>query len=123
MDYQHRVFWQEYRGKKILIADYSHLSGPDLMGVFKVSYETQKQAGTDVLLITDFTGAKATTEIVNALKEAGVELDKDMKKVAAVGLTAFQKIFYNGYIRVTGQSQKVKLFDTREASFGWLTAS
>lgn len=120
MDYQARVFWHTQNDRKILVADYSGLNGADLMGVFNVSYQTQKNAGTDVLLLTDFTGAKANNEIVNALKRAGVELDKDMRRVAAVGLTSFQKIFYNGYIRVTGQSNKVKLFENREQAYSWL---
>jgi hypothetical protein len=120
MDYTSRVFWHEANGKKVLVADYSDLTGEDLMGVFNHSYTTQKGAGTDVLLLTDFSRAKANNEIVSALKKAGKELDQDMKKVAAVGLTSFQKIFYNGYIRVTGQAHKTKLFDTRDQAFDWL---
>lgn len=120
MDYNERVFWHTHNSKRAMVADYSQLNGEDLMGVFNISFSTQKQAGTDVLLLTDFTGAKANNEIVNALKRAGVELDEDMKKIAVVGLTAFQKIFYNGYIRVTGQAGKVKLFDNREMAYDWL---
>ncbi len=120
MDYNARVRWHQDNGKRVLVADYSHLNGKDLMGVFNVSYTTQKGAGTDVLLLTDFTGAKANNEIVAALKKAGVELDNDMKKIAIVGLTKFQTIFYNGYIRVTGQRKKTKLFTNQEEAFPWL---
>ncbi len=104
----------------MLIADYSGLAGKDLMGVFNISYNTQKEAGTDVLLLTEFTDARANGEIVNALKEAGKELDEDMKKIAVVGLNGFQKIFYNGYLSFTGQRNKVKLFDSRGEAISWL---
>ena len=122
MDYQSRVFWHQEGDKRIFVADYHELAGPDLMSVFNISFANQKKAGTDVLLMTDFTGAKANNEFVNALKLAGIELDKDMKKIAVVGLTAFQKIFYNGYIRVTGQASKVKTFNTREEAYAWLVS-
>lgn len=116
-----RVQWIDYNRKKILLADYSRLKEEDLMTVFRHSKATQMKAGTDILLMVDFTGAKANGEIVSALKEAGKELDKDMKKTAVIGLAALHKIFYNGYIRVTGQGHKTKVFDTRDQSLMWLT--
>ena len=122
MDYQSRVFWHREKNKKILIADYSGLIGDDLMGVFNISYNTQKTAGTNVLLLTEFTDAKANDEIVNALKKAGKELDQDMKKIAVVGLTTIQRIIYQGYIRFTGQSDKVHLFNNRTEAIQWLVS-
>lgn len=90
------------------------------MEVFRESKSTQEKAGTDVLLMVDFTGAKANNEIVSALKQAGKELDKDMKKTAVVGLTSIQQIFYNGYLRVTGQASKTKSFSVREEAIAWI---
>ncbi|MCR9066982.1 MAG: hypothetical protein NXI00_23650 [Cytophagales bacterium] len=120
MDYQSRVNWHVEAGKRILVANYSELTGEHLMGVFNVSYNIQKAAGTDVLILTDFTGVKANPEIIKALKQAGVELDKDMKKIAVVGLTKMQTIFYNGYLQVTRQHKKTKLFEEQEAAIFWL---
>ncbi|MDW3191104.1 MAG: hypothetical protein R8G66_02030 [Cytophagales bacterium] len=102
------------------MANYSELTGEHLMSVFNVSYNIQKAAGTDVLILTDFTGVKANPEIIKALKQAGVELDKDMKKIAVVGLTKMQTIFYNGYLQVTRQHKKTKLFEEQEAAIFWL---
>lgn len=121
-DLTQRVQWITRNNKRILLADYSNLKGDDLMTVFKKSKETQIDAGKDVLLIVNFTGAKANNEIVNALKQAGKELDKDMKRTAVIGLTALHKIFYNGYIRVTGQGERTKVFDKLEQSFDWITS-
>lgn len=90
------------------------------MGVFNISYTTQKAAGTDVLILIDFTGVKANPEIIKALKQAGVELDKDMKKIAVVGLTKIQTIFYNGYLQVTLQHKKTKLFEEQGTAIPWL---
>jgi len=117
-----RVLWLNHGGKSILLADYSDLKGDDLMTVFKKSKQTQIDAGSDILLIVNFTNAKANNEIVNALKQAGKELDKDMKKTAVIGLAALHKIFYNGYIRVTGQGHKTKLFDKVDESLDWITS-
>ena len=119
---EQRVEWMEHNGKKILKADYSHLKGEDLMIVFRKSKSTQEKAGSDVLLMVDFTGAKANNEIVSALKEAGKELDKDMKKTAVIGLAPLQRIFYNGYIQVTGQGFKTKVFLKQQDSLEWLRA-
>lgn len=116
-----RVTWITHNNKRILMADYSHLKGDDLMTVFKKSKQTQINAGKDVLLIVNFTGAKANNEIVGALKQAGKELDKDMKRTAVIGLTSLHKIFYNGYIRVTGQGNRTKVFDKVEESLDWIT--
>lgn len=118
---EQRVKWIDYNRKRILLADYSGLKDQDLMTVFNKSKSTQEQGGTDVLLMVDFTGAKANNEIVAALKKAGKELDKDMKRTAVIGLSSLHKIFYNGYIRVTGQGHKTRVFDTRDQSMMWLT--
>ncbi len=121
-DLNERVQWINHNDKKILLADYSGLKGDDLMTVFAKSKQTQINAGKDVLLIVNFTGATANGEIVSALKQAGQELDKDMKRTAVIGLTALHKIFYNGYIRVTGQGIKTKVFDKVEQSLDWITS-
>ena len=92
------------------------------MAVFRKNKHTQENAGKDVLLMVDFTGAKANNEIVSALKEAGKELDKDMKKTAVIGLAPLQRIFYNGYIQGTGQGYKTKVFLKQEDSLDWLTS-
>ncbi len=117
-----RVEWIIHKNKKILLADYSQLKGSDLMVVFKKSKITQEKAGKNVLLMVDFTGAKANNEIVSALKKAGKELDKDMKKTAVIGLAPLHRIFYNGYIQVTGQGYKTKVFQLREESLDWLSS-
>ncbi len=117
-----RVEWLHHNSKRILLADYSNLKGDDLMVVFNRSKSTQEKAGKDVLLIVDFTGAKANNEIVAALKKAGKELDKDMKKTAVIGLAPLHRIFYNGYIQVTGQGYKTKVFQKREESLDWITS-
>ena len=117
-----RVEWLNHNSKRILLADYSNLKGDDLMVVFNRSKSTQEKAGKDVLLIVDFTGAKANNEIVAALKKAGKELDKDMKKTAVIGLAPLHRIFYNGYIQVTGQGYKTKVFQKREESLDWITS-
>lgn len=118
---EQRVKWIDYNRKRILLADYSGLKDQDLMTVFNRSKSTQEKAGTDVLLMVDFTGAKANNEIVAALKKAGKELDKDMKRTAVIGLSSLHKIFYHGYIRVTGQGHKTRVFDSRDQSMMWLT--
>ena len=117
-----RVEWLNHNSKRILLTDYSNLKGDDLMVVFNRSKSTQEKAGKDVLLIVDFTGAKANNEIVAALKKAGKELDKDMKKTAVIGLAPLHRIFYNGYIQVTGQGYKTKVFQKREESLDWITS-
>ncbi|WP_420315799.1 hypothetical protein [Ekhidna sp.] len=117
-----RVSWLNHNNKRILYADYSGLKGDDLMTVFKKSKQTQINAGKDILLIVNFTNAKANNEIVTALKQAGRELDADMKKTAVIGLAALHKIFYNGYIRVTGQGHKTKTFNSVEESIDWITS-
>ncbi|WP_436515891.1 hypothetical protein [Ekhidna sp. To15] len=121
-DLTQRVHWITHKNKRILLADYSQLKGADLMAVFRESKQTQINAGKDVLLIVNFTGAKANNEIVNALKQAGKELDNDMKRTAVIGLTALHKIFYNGYIRVTGQGNRTRVFDQLEQSFDWIVS-
>jgi hypothetical protein len=115
-----RVNWENQSGKKILVADYSGLAGKEAMDVFHESYTTQKAAGTDVLLLLIVTNAKANAEILDALKKAGKELDKDMKKTAIVGISPIQKIFFDGYLRVTGQHGKTRLFKDVEEAKMWL---
>jgi len=116
-----RVNWIQHKNKKILYADYSGLSGEDLMNVFFESKSTQEQAGSGVLIITDFTGANVHSQFVSEIKKAGKELDADMKKGAGVGLSAMHKILYNGYVRFTGQHKKTRIFTTKEEALEWIT--
>jgi len=115
-----KISWIDHQGKRVLYADYRGLKGEDLIKILEDGKEIQQAAGKDVLVITDFTGAVIDSKFVSEIKKIGTELDPDMKKAAAVGLSAVQKILYNSYIRFTGQHNKVKAFSTVEEALEWL---
>lgn len=120
MDYQARVNWRYKNDQRILVADYTGLSGEEFLKVFNISYQTQKAAGKDIRLMVIFTNGIADSKIVEAFKKAGKELDQDMKKTAIVGVSPLQSVLVQGYLRFTKQHHKTKIFKDTETAMSWL---
>ncbi len=123
-----RVQWVDYKGKKILIIDYSGLRAgnpDDKKTVFACIAEARRitEAATGkILYLSDVTGGQSDTEIVDALREFAIFTGSSGKveKECVVGVAGVQKFLVN-MINLMSKS-KLVVFDTREQGMEYLVS-
>ena len=87
-----RVRWIEYKGARILVADYSGLSGAEyLSAIDGFKAQLLRQPRGSVVTLTDVTGSVVTEEVKDKLKELAEQTQGISKAAAAVGITGFKK--------------------------------
>ncbi|MHA2036067.1 MAG: hypothetical protein ACW98X_06510 [Promethearchaeota archaeon] len=116
---QARMKWTTYKGKEILLDDYSNIMPEQFPPLIKQITNLTFQSGKkDILLIVDVTGAYANKEAVSAFVESGNKSKVLLKKTAVVGITGVKKIFLNIVNKFTKLG--VKPVATIEAAKEWL---
>jgi hypothetical protein len=87
-----RVSWIEYKGARILYADYSGLSGEEFIEVVEeFKNELLKQSPGSVVTLTNVAGSTVTNEVKEKLKELAEQTEGISKRAAAIGITGFKK--------------------------------
>ena len=93
---QARMKWITYKGKELLLDDYSNIMPeqfpPLIEEITNLTFQSGKK---EILLIVDVTGAFANKEAVSAFSESGKKSKMLLKKTAVVGITGVKKIFRN----------------------------
>lgn len=85
---QARMKWITYKGKEILLDDYSNIMPEQFASLIEQITNLTFQSGKkDILLIVDVTGAFANKEAINAFSESGKKSKILLKKTAVVGIT------------------------------------
>ena len=116
---QARMKWITYKGKEILLDDYSNIMpeqfAPLIQQITNLTFQSGKK---DILLNVDVTGAFANKEAINAFSESGKKSKILLKKTAVVGITGVKKILLNIVNKFTGLSAKP--VSTLEAAKEWL---
>ena len=115
-----RERWIEHAGQRILVHDYSHLSGHEYMHAIHDRVESLRRSGlSDVPLLLDVTDSFVNKETLAEFKRAGVDVKPYVRKIAVIGITGLQKYF----LHLVNQFSDVgaKPFDTRVEALNWLT--
>jgi len=116
-----RMKWFTYKGKEILLDDYSNLNQEVFLQlIYQITDLTFKSGKTDILLIVDVTHSFANKEIIKAFKESGKRSKPILNKTAVLGITGVKKILLNVVNKFTGLNAKV--FSTMEEAKEWLVA-
>ena len=121
-----RVRWETYKGKKILILDYSGLKAANpehkktIMEVIKTARDVTAQLKEPVLFLSDVTSSQANGEVMTALKEFArfTNERKIVGKECVVGTSAMQTVLLNAVNLFSGGS--IKPFATVEQAKEWL---
>lgn len=112
--------WIEYKGKRILHEDLSHLHTPE--EIFAVSDTSTalicKEPEASVLLLSDVTDSRYNPAIVNQLKENTKKTTPFMKAYVIVGIKGLALVVLQSFMIFTGLD--VKLCDTLEEGKEWL---
>jgi hypothetical protein len=87
-----RVYWIEYKGARILYADYSGLAGAEYIEVIdEFKKELARQATGSVVTLSNVTDSLVTSEVQDKFKELTEETAGISKAAATLGLTGFKK--------------------------------
>ncbi len=114
-----RMKWFNYKGKEILLDDYTNLYPEQFALLVKnIANLTLKSGKKDILLIVDVTNSYANKEAVNAFVEAGKISKHLLKKTAVVGITGVKKIFLNIVNKFSGVNAKT--VSTLDEAKEWL---
>lgn len=112
----------DYKGKKIIYADYSILGNKDealaLLEELKAQY--MKEPLNSVLGMTNVQNLKFDMEVLNKMKSGEKETTPRVKKVAIVGVKGLLKAGYNFVIGLSNSPYKI--FDTVEEAKEWLAS-
>ncbi len=114
-----RMTWEDYKGKEILIDDYSGLRATEMAelipAITHLTFETGKK---DILLIVDVSNAFANKEAVAQFGESGNISKHLLTKTAVLGISGVKKILLNVVNRLT--SLDAKPFDSAEEAKEYL---
>ncbi len=114
-----RSCWIEYKGRRILLRDYSNLAGNE--GVKAINENMARffpEGEKDLLVLVNITNSAINKESLFAMKKAARKIRPLVKKTAIVGTEAIHKFFINIITSASGLS--VKTFNTAEEAKDWL---
>ncbi|MFY9904672.1 MAG: hypothetical protein WBX02_11815 [Terriglobales bacterium] len=114
-----RIHFVEYRGKRILLLDFSHADAAQMQLLLEYVRITVAQHGHETLItLADFTGATIDHAVATRIKEV-LTLDRPfVKKTAWVGAECIPHAFMENF--QTFSQRKIVTFKTREEAMDWL---
>jgi len=115
-----RVSFTAFKGKQILIEDFSNLvPGEDFKATIELARKTiANQPKSSVLAVLDATNASFNTEILGLMKEFVKSNTPYIKAAAVTGVNGLAKIALSAITQASGRS--FGIFNTREAAMDWL---
>ena len=114
-----RVRFLEYRGKQVLLLDFTDCTPDD---VFDIMAETQRivtaQPPQSLLTLSDMSGGHFNRDAVRRMKEVAAVDGPHVRRAAMVGAESLPKVFYKGIMEFS--ARHFPTFQTREAALDWL---
>ena len=102
------VTWIDYKGRKILYADYRGLRNEEAMlQNLKIEADFYAKTNLKILSLNDYRDSVVSSDFMNKINELGKATKNKTDKAAVLGISGLKKILINGYARVTGQHVKV----------------
>ncbi len=123
-----RVHWEEYKGKNILVIDYSNLRAgvpaekEQILGCIKSARAITEQKKDKILFLSYVYKTAADNDVMTALKEfaAFTNTNGYVEKECVVGISPIQKIFINT-INIFSKA-KLVVFDALDEAKDWLVS-
>lgn len=114
-----RVQLIEYKGKKVILFDFSSCDKelvPDLIKEGEVLVKTQPL--NSGFTLTDLTGFRFDAKMIELFKEFTAHNKSYIKAGAIIGIKGLQKVAYDAVMRFSNRN--IPLFDDREQALEWL---
>lgn len=117
---QDRICFLNYKGKRILLEDFSNLRSEDELEKLIAQAEkvVHAQLPNSLLVVVDLTGSTFGPKTSQSSKEASKSNSPYVKASALVGMNKLMEIILNSIRTLTGRS--IASFGTREEAYEWL---
>lgn len=113
----------DYKGKEIIIIDYSHLSGQKhieaIAKIREIMTDMIKSGAHDLLTIVDANNSYVNNEVLDELKKFSTYVNPYIKKLAYIGIKGIKKIVIRILSVFTSKIDQ-KLFDSIDEAKEWL---
>ena len=115
-----RVNFTEYKGKKVLIEDFSNLTATEefLKTMQKAQEIIASKPEKSVLAVFDATGTRFNNEILTGMKNFTKANEPYIKTSAVVGIEGLLNVALTSISKFSGR--EFKSFKTREEALEWL---
>jgi len=110
----------EHLGKTVVVHNYVAIEDEDFVNAINYNVaDSIKRNNPDLLLLLDISNAYISTEVLDAFKQAAIDIKPYTKKIALVGVKGIQKVFFK-VVLTFSKSNNIKSFETREDALNWL---
>jgi hypothetical protein len=129
MDLLSRFKWEEDAAGRLLVVDFSNTNREEASALFELFDATVKaEAPGSIRLLADFENGFHSPDLTRRWKEASPDHDRQVRKVAMLGVTGGIKVVimaYRFYLRLRGidVDNKMRLFDGDAAARAWLAGN
>jgi hypothetical protein len=117
---ENRIRFIDYKGKRILLEDFSNLKNDDELEplIWEAEKVVHRQTPNSVLVVVDLTNSHFGPKSSQASKSVSKGNGPYIKASTLVGMNKLMEIVFNSIQTITGR--KMVSFNTREEAFEWL---
>jgi hypothetical protein len=117
------VRWRHHKNQAILSVHFRDLTEEQMFEVLEHHASTIRATPGKLRVLIDLSGAAITTPFFNRVKVLGKEVfEVKSERRAMVGISGLKQIFVQGYIRVTGASKTIQVFNDEQSALDWLAS-
>lgn len=115
-----RVRFIEHQGRQILLLDFASVPDPaeGLRHIAEAKAFVAKQQPSSLRILTNVTGSRFNSDIVNALKDLATHNKPYARAGAVVGLTGLMRIVHATVTKISGR--KIPAFQTVDEAKDYL---
>jgi hypothetical protein len=124
MKHHYRAKWVSYKERNLWCCDFSNFNGDQkaLAEEIKVSGAVIHQQKTDSMLVAVYMHkAEITPELLAFLKKASLQSDNPIHKMAIIGVTGLEKLWYE-WVKKVRWPANARFFTDYEKAKAWLVA-
>jgi hypothetical protein len=112
--------WIEHRGRPILFFDYrDQKTDQELIATLEAGSAMMQSLPGPALLYNDFEGSVIGSAFMRRVKQVGRNNRRLIGRSALIGISGLKTIFFNAYLRATGERQ-TRVFSKREEALDFL---
>jgi hypothetical protein len=111
--------WIEHRGRQILFFDYRGQGDREMVETLEAGSALMQPLPRPALLFNDFEGSVIGSAFMKRVKQVGRQNSRLIGRSALIGISGLKVIFFNAYLRATGE-RHTRAFRTREEALDFL---
>ncbi len=112
--------WIEHRGRQVIFFDYrDQRTDQELIATLEAGSAMMQPLPAPALLYNDFEGSVIGSAFMRRVKQVGRNNRKLIGRSALIGISGVKTVFFNAYLRATGE-RDTRAFRTRQEALDFL---